>query len=235
MEERKEELKDVYSQWSTERLKYTLNNEKGDYEDIAIQVMQEELKRRGELDAPPTPPPTAGQTKQTPISLKSKKKIVDENACYLCKGKFLIGEDIAKCEKCGEYYHQRCWEEHDGCAKPGCSEDTKKCPMCGETIKAVALKCKHCGEYLDKSLKKDEAPVGPLKEATDSLKYSLIGIFCIGFILGPIAVVKGIKALNMIREEPRYEGKGKAIAGIIIGSLECLLYIFALLARLSEM
>jgi hypothetical protein len=39
----------------------------------------------------------------------------------------------------------------------------------------------------------------------------------------------------MIREEPRYEGKGKAIAGIIIGSLECLLYIFALLARLSEM
>lgn len=28
--------------------------------------------------------------------------------------------------------------------------DTKKCPYCGEEILAVAQKCKHCGEWLDK-------------------------------------------------------------------------------------
>ena len=30
-------------------------------------------------------------------------------------------------------------------------EETKKCPYCGKEILAVAKKCKHCGEWLDKS------------------------------------------------------------------------------------
>src|SRR5689334_16527644 len=30
------------------------------------------------------------------------------------------------------------------------AEPTKRCPFCGEVILAIARKCKHCGEFLDR-------------------------------------------------------------------------------------
>lgn len=36
-------------------------------------------------------------------------------------------------------------------------EEKKRCPYCGEEILAVAKKCKHCGEWLDKEVKEMQA------------------------------------------------------------------------------
>lgn len=44
-------------------------------------------------------------------------------------------------------------------------QQTKKCPYCGEEILAVARKCKHCGEWLDR---KEQKPCPVCGELTDS-------------------------------------------------------------------
>jgi len=40
----------------------------------------------------------------------------------------------------------------------GSTDGTKACPYCGETIQSIARKCKHCGEYLDDSLRATRIP-----------------------------------------------------------------------------
>ena len=37
-------------------------------------------------------------------------------------------------------------------------EATKRCPYCGETVLVIAQKCKHCGEFLDESLRQSRMP-----------------------------------------------------------------------------
>ena len=46
---------------------------------------------------------------------------------------------------------------------------TKTCPYCGEEILAIAKKCKHCGEFLDKEVITDSSKVNSL-DVNDSWK-----------------------------------------------------------------
>ena len=56
---------------------------------------------------------------------------------------------IKFCRHCGRIIAQ------DSSACPYCGGIVirlhlqKECPFCGEIVKAKALKCKHCGEFLD--------------------------------------------------------------------------------------
>ena len=66
-------------------------------------------------------------------------------------------------------------------------------------------------------------PKETLPEAKEALKYAIIGIFCFGFVLGPMAIVKGTSAKKAIAMDPRYDGEGMATAAQIIGGIVCLL------------
>jgi hypothetical protein len=46
---------------------------------------------------------------------------------------------------------------------------------------------------------------------------------CVGLILGPIALILGFMGMKHNKQYPKSGGKGHAIAGIVLGSLMCLL------------
>lgn len=63
------------------------------------------------------------------------------------------------------------------------------------------------------------APAGQsfAKDAQSAMIIAIIGIFCLGIILGPIAIVQGNKARKNMRASGNMEGEGMAVAAIVIG------------------
>jgi hypothetical protein len=261
MSDPREELRKVYAEWPTEKLIREYKTSRSGYTPAAVRAIENELRIRdanvdlsfkcprcgtsnpgsalrcdcGEVLQEPPAPLKAPSPEQVLKPLKANKKISDEERCGVCNGPLVLGEEIVQCEKCLKVFHLKCKDDFGGCNSPQCQVDMKKCPFCKELIRADALKCRHCGEYVDDSVRKSVEPKECPKEAKDALTYSLVGIFCFGFILGPIAIAKGFKALKIIKSEPGCPGKGKAQAGIIIGVLEILLYVAGFIARMNAL
>lgn len=104
-----------------------------------------------------------------------------------------------------------------------------RCPFCRELIRGDALKCKHCGEILDRRLKQKRMYEAAIYEqatqreregnryAKNGLICAIVGLFCFGVVLGPVALVLGFKGLDYAKKYPKVGGEGAAIASIVLG------------------
>ena len=88
--------------------------------------------------------------------------------CPICQTAVAAEEFVVSCPVCDQVHHRECWSEIGGCGTYGCTQapvidksaasapvatsawgDTKTCPMCGEKIKSIALRCRYCETDFD--------------------------------------------------------------------------------------
>jgi hypothetical protein len=120
-------------------------------------------------------------------------------------------------------------EAIDRCA--ACAEPF--CPNCLVEIQGQ----KYCGSC--KVLAVQGQPVAvqatmPCKEASSALTTAIIGLFCFGIILEPIAISKALKAKKMMDLNPRLTGSGKANAALVIAIVGLVLWVVGIIARVSQ-
>lgn len=112
----------------------------------------------------------------------------------------------------------------------GCAE-----PFCNNCLVDIQGQ-RYCGSCKQLPLQRQpvvEAATMACKEAHDALMTAILGLFCFGIILEPLAISKASKAKKMIAANPRLTGEGKANAALIIGVIGLILWLLGLIARIS--
>ena len=71
--------------------------------------------------------------------------------------------------------------------------------------------------------------------ARQALIYSIVGLFCFGIALGPLAISKAKSAQMIIAVTPGMRGGGMAQAAFIIGCIDVGLWVVGLFARFALM
>ena len=113
----------------------------------------------------------------------------------------------------------------------GCAE-----PFCNNCLVDVGGKsyCASCKTMAVSGVPMVEAATIPCKEAKEALTYAIVGIFCFGIILEPLALIKASKAKKMLAMNPRLTGSGQVTAAYIIAIVALVLWVLGMAVRISQ-
>lgn len=171
--------------------------------------------------------------------------------CPICQTDIAAGEATTRCPRCEQVHHEECWQEVGGCSTYGCAEapaetkeapqrplsawgDTKRCPACGEQIKAIALRCRYCNTDFDTV---DPLTAGDLRrkvrkaDASRGLQKTVVTFFimAVSGLLAPVALVGLLVAFLPRRQELAragpfylvlgYSGLGLSVLYLVLGVL----------------
>ena len=79
-----------------------------------------------------------------------------------------------------------------------------------------------------------ESAMTPNATANEAMKMAIIGFFCVGFVLGPVAIVKAVNARKEIQENIMLTGWGKANAALVLGIVVTLINVLNFVGKVAK-